>query len=304
VGKINHVFRLHQWEQRLQVAHLVVFCDILDFTSDKWKEIFLDWKKFFDGLGLNGTRWQWRITRWEKNVRRFLRNPEEAGLTVTKIIIYVNLALFTIMVLKGAAAGMGMRPVMRPDTFLLVHMGGQYWPLVLGEGQWWRCLTYAFTHGGIIHIGFNMLVLYQIGPLVEFEIGKARFVFLYTFAALTATFAGFLWHPMVPVVGASGSLFGLIGFAVVFYHRMGDSIALQRRNFMFQWAVFAFIFGLLIGADNAGHLGGAIGGAVLGSLLPFRGGLLRQTDSFFRILGTGSTVMIVASLGFLVISWF
>ncbi len=173
-----------------------------------------------------------------------------------------------------------------------------------GEGQWWRCLTYAFTHGGIIHLAFNMVVLYQVGPLVEFEIGKARFLFLYVFTALTATVAGWFWHPLVPVVGASGALFGLIGFAAAFYHRMGDPVAIHRRNFMLQWAAYAFIFGLLVGADNAGHLGGAVGGIILGLILPIRGALLRRTDPLFNLLGLLSTGAVAASLVMLVASWF
>lgn len=265
----------------------------------------MDWKTFFDRLGMNGTRWQWRIMRWERSLKEGFRGGRmEAPFSVTRILIYANFVLFSLMVLQGAAAGRGIRPLLNPDTPLLIHVGAQYWPYVLGYGQWWRCLTYAFTHGGIIHIGFNMVVLYQVGPLVEAEIGKARFIFLYTFTALTATFAGYLWHPLTPVVGASGSLFGLIGFAVAYYHRMGDSIAIERRNFMFQWAVFAFIFGLLVGADNAGHLGGAVGGIVFGLLLPTKGRLLRSTNGIFNVLGVLSTAAIVVSIGMLVLSWF
>jgi rhomboid protease GluP len=265
----------------------------------------LSW--IIEKFGLNSARWQWRLRRWERSGQSFLRNlrnPAQSGISLIKIIIFTNLALFTAMVLQGAAAGMGLRPLLSPDTYLLIHAGAQYWPLVLIDGQWWRCITYAFTHGGLIHLGFNMLVLYQIGPLVEFEIGRSRFLFLYVFAALTATLAGYFWHPMTPVVGASGSLFGLIGFAVAYYHRMGDSIALQRRNFMFQWAVFAFIFGLVIGADNAGHLGGAAGGVILGLLLPIRGPLLRRTDGLFNVLGIVSGAAVVISLTILLISWF
>jgi rhomboid protease GluP len=264
----------------------------------------LDLKRFFDGLGMNGLRWQWRVNRWKRSLREFFHGgTTRDSFSVTRALILVNLILFTVMVLQGMAAGRGLSPLLNPDGELMLHAGAQFWPLVLQQGQWWRCLTYAFTHGGIIHIGFNMVVLYQVGPLIEFEIGKSRYIFLYTFTALTATLAGLLWHPYVLVVGASGALFGLIGFAVAYYHRMGDPIAIQRRNFMFQWAIFAFVFGLLVGADNAGHLGGAIGGLVVGLILPIRGRLLRATDPLFKVLGTLSTVAIIYSLAMLAISW-
>jgi rhomboid protease GluP len=72
---------------------------------------------------------------------------------------------------------------------------------------------------------------------------------------------------------------------------------------MFRWAIFAFIFGLLVGADNAGHLGGAAGGAVLGTVLPLgiRG---RQTlRPFFNGLGSLCIAATVASLVMLLMSW-
>ena len=230
----------------------------------------MDWKRFFDRLGMNGTRWQWRIMRWQNNLKSGRRREglhAVSPFTVTGVLLFANLALFTLMVFQGISLGLGLGALLNPPTQLLVYWGAQFWPLVLHQGQWWRCLTYAFTHGGMIHIGFNMLVLYQVGPLIESELGAAPYLVLYTATALTATALGYLWHPMVPVVGASGALFGLIGFAVVWYHRMGPP-GHHIRNFMFRWAVFAFIFGLLVGADNAGHLGGAAGGALLGLAIP------------------------------------
>lgn len=263
-------------------------------------------QSIFDLFGTSGVRWQWRLRRWRRNAESFfsdLRNPTGVGTAVTKAIIFANLVLFTLMVLQGVAAGLGMRPIFNPDGYLLIHAGAQYWPLVLVEGEWWRCLTYAFTHGGLIHIGFNMVVLYQVGPLLEVELGAARYLFLYTLTALTATVAGYYWHPVIPVVGASGSLFGLIGFAVTYYHRMGHS-GVHIRNYMFQWAIYAFIFGLLVGADNAGHLGGAAGGAALGLVLPIGVRAKRALNPFFNALGLLSLAAILASLGMLVLSWF
>lgn len=258
-------------------------------------------------LWMSNGRWQWRLRRWRRSLGDlFSSRPGESagGLSLTKVLIVTNLVLFVLMVLQGMAAGRGLSPLLNPDTSLLIHAGAQYWPLVLAEGQWWRCLTYAFTHAGLIHLGFNMVVLYQVGPLLEWETGQGPFLFLYTLTALTATWAGYLWHPAVPVVGASGSLFGLIGFAVVHYHRQGDALSLQRRNFMFQWAVFAFLFGLLVHADNAGHLGGALGGAMMGLLLPGRRRIREALAPLFTLLAVLSAAAILVSLVLLAVSWF
>ncbi len=262
----------------------------------------MDWKAFFDRLGMNGTRWQWRMLRYERDVKALLRGEQVSSLpSPTQLLIGVNVTLFALMVLHGVSLGIGLNGLLRPPTQLLLAWGGQLWPLVLNYDQWWRCLSYAYTHGGIIHLGFNMMVLYQVGPLLESELGGVRFFVLYTLTALTATLADLLWHPGVPVVGASGSLFGLIGFAIAYYHRMGPP-GQMIRNFMLRWALFAFVFGLLVGADNAAHLGGAVGGAVLGVLLPLGIRGRRASAGVFNLLGMACLAATVGSLALMLVN--
>ncbi len=263
-------------------------------------------KPFFDKLGLNGTRWQWRLMRWEKNIAALRRGEGLSGgsFSAARVILIINLAWFSLMILKGITAGLGLQPLMSPPFGLLHYFGAQRWiPEVLHYGQWWRCLTYAYTHGGLMHIGFNMLVLYQVGPLIEREIGARRFIVLYTLTALTATLLGLLWHPYTPVVGASGSIFGLIGFAVTYFHRMGPA-GVGMRNFMFRWAAFSFVFGLLVGADNAGHLGGALGGAVFGLILPIGIRGRKASARFFTGAALLCVIATIGSLAIQVLTWF
>ena len=232
----------------------------------------------------------------------FLKNTLR-GSSLVQILIYANLIMFTLMVLHGTILGLGMKAILNPPTDLMVHWGAQYWPWVLNHGEWWRCITYAFTHGGLIHVGFNMVVLYQVGPLLEAEIGWTRLLSVYTFSTIIATLAGLLWHPVAVVVGASGAIFGLIGFSISYYHRVGGGIGLQRRNFMFQWAVMAFVFGFIVGADNAAHLGGAVAGLVLGWFMPISIRSQRSTDKLFKGLAVLCTLMIIVSIAFIPISW-
>lgn len=256
----------------------------------------MNWKNFFDGLGMNGTRWQWRMMKWERTFNQWRRGDfSTAELNLSRIILYLNLILFSLMVVHGALVGLGFSSLFSPPTQLLLTWGGQFWPAVLEHGQWWRCLTYAYTHGGLIHLAFNMLVLFQVGPLVERELGPGRFIVLYTATALTATIAGLLWYANAPVVGASGALFGMIGFSIVYFHRVGPP-AYQLRNFMLQWALFAFIFGLLVGADNAGHFGGAVGGALFGLLLPPRGLFRPQLNRIWNSLGLACVIATLVAL--------
>ena len=235
---------------------------------------------------------------------QFFLKTSLRGSSLVHILIYANLILFTLMVLHGTILGMGMSAIMHPSPRLLVHWGAQYWPLVLDNGEWWRCITYAFTHGGLIHVGFNMVVLYQVGPLLESELGWTRLFTVYTATALIATLAGLLWHPGTIVVGASGAIFGLIGFSVSYYHRIGGYIGIQRRNLMFQWAMMAFIFGFIIGADNAAHLGGTLSGAALGWIMPISIRDQRKTESLFKGIAMIFLAMTVISIVFIPISWF
>lgn len=263
-------------------------------------------KRIFDFFGLNGTRWQWKLMLWEKKLKQTFRAPVQAGgIPLSQVLIGINILFFCIMVILGIVAGLGpLNSFFTPHPKLLLYAGGQRWDIVIQYGEWWRCLTYAFAHGGIIHLVFNMIVLYQVGPLVEFEIGRSRFLFLYVFATLTATGADFLWHqPNILVVGASGAIFGLIGFAAAWYHRLGGFQAHELRNFMLRWAAFSFIFGLIVGADNAAHLGGALGGAAFGFILPTNSWTRRKTDQLFLVLGIASGVAVIAALGMMVLSW-
>lgn len=219
-------------------------------------------------------------------------------------IIYLTLGMFTAMAAWGAAAGLGMTVLLNPTTQLLVYSGGQYWPQVVHQGEWWRCITYMFSHGGLIHLGFNMFVLYQVGPMLERELGWKAFLFLYIFTGLTGTLAGLFWHPGTPVVGASGAIFGLFGFAIALYHRIGDSLAEARRNFLLQWAFYALIFGFVVGADNAGHMGGLVGGGILGFLIPTGHRMMSRLQPAFSILGWLSLTAIVLAHLSLIGSWF
>jgi rhomboid protease GluP len=232
----------------------------------------------------------------------FIKNSLH-GRSLTQILIYANLILFTLMALHGILIGLGMGTILQPTSGLLGHWGAQFWPYVIKYDQWWRCITYAYTHGGIIHLGFNMVVLYQVGPLLEAEIGWSRLFSVYTLSALLATIAGYFWHFDALVVGASGSIFGLIGFSISFYHRSGGSLAIQRRNFMFQWAVMAFVFGIVVGADNAAHFGGLVAGLLLGWFMPLTVRKQKMADPLFRGIALVCAVLTVLSVIFMFLSW-
>lgn len=103
---------------------------------------------------------------------------------------------------------------------------------VLQYGQWWRIVTGAFLHGGLIHIGVNMMSLWFLGRFIEYALGSWRMLFVYM-VSLVASGLGVVYFsaPNVPTVGASGAIFGLFGALFAIGLRLGrPGMDLVRAN--------------------------------------------------------------------------
>jgi membrane associated rhomboid family serine protease len=110
--------------------------------------------------------------------------------------------------------------------------GSLYPAAVLQDGQWWRIVTGGFLHGGLLHIGVNMLSLWFLGRFIEYAIGPWRMLVLYM-ASLVAAGLGVVYFssPMVPTVGASGAIFGLFGALFAIGLKLGKpGMDLVRAN--------------------------------------------------------------------------
>jgi membrane associated rhomboid family serine protease len=194
------------------------------------------------------------VQRVTSGARRF--SFEGTGALVTKTLIGLNVLVYLVNLAQGAS---------------LSQNGGElfadwalYGPLV-GAGDWWRLLTSAFLHGSLLHIGFNMLMLWWIGGPVEAALGRGRFLALYIASALAGSAGALLVSPGAVTVGASGAIFGLLGAALVFerqgLHVLGGS-ALSI-------IVLNLVITLLPGTNISigGHVGGLVGGALCGLAL-------------------------------------
>lgn len=209
---------------------------------------------------------------------------------VTTGLVGTILALFTLMV--GVA---GIRGVLRPSGEALVTFGA-FSTVLCQQGQVWRILTLALAHIGIIHLVFNAMAISQTLPAFEEEIGAWPTLTLVTLTQLGAVAAHWLWYdPRVLTAGASGVAFGVIGFGVAFFHRQGR---LAERRFFVRWFWYGLIFGVVIGANNAAHVGGFLTGLPLGYLLARqrRGSF---SERAFRAAGVLCLVAWLAALGFL-----
>ena len=132
-------------------------------------------------------------------------------------------------------------------------------------GDYWRLLSAAFLHAGILHIAFNMYALYLFGPYVERALGTSRFVIAYvTMAVASSVFVYWLTEPQVATIGASGAIFGLFGLALVLLIRTRQDV----RGLLVLLAINAFI-SLQGNISWQGHLGGFVTGVLLGAALAY-----------------------------------
>lgn len=150
----------------------------------------------------------------------------------------------------------------------LLRLGGWGAGMLAWPQLYWRMLGFGLVHAGIIHILFNGFALSQIGPALESQIGRSRMLVLVTLTQLASAAASALWGVRL-TVGASGWVFGLIGFGITYFHSMGPAGRVYR-DLLLHWALYALVFGLLMSGsvNNAAHVGGMAAGLALGFMPP------------------------------------
>jgi membrane associated rhomboid family serine protease len=89
---------------------------------------------------------------------------------------------------------------------------------LIAAGQFWRLLTPALLHGGVVHLLVNCYSLNDLGPAAETLLGRRRFACLYAASAVSGNLASYFMNPG-PGVGASGAIFGLVGCLAVYFAR-------------------------------------------------------------------------------------
>ncbi|MER6332418.1 rhomboid family intramembrane serine protease [Streptomyces sp. NPDC001034] len=178
------------------------------------------------------------------------------------LVTYVLLGLNVVAYLVELA-----RPSFEYRFAMLGTTPAGYVPEGVAHGEWYRLLTGAFLHltpgegtFGITHILFNMVALWNIGRVVETQLGRLRYLALYLLSALGGSVLELLLVPESYTVGASGAIFGLGAAYWVMGRRLGHDMREVNRY------MAGLLLWLVISAGLTswqGHLGGLLAGAVV-----------------------------------------
>jgi rhomboid protease GluP len=236
------------------------------------------------------------LSRWMPQT-----SPVTYAMMTICCVMYVLSLIITLKFSGGEGVGGGIMNLGGISTRINLRLGASL-PLIYDIQQPWRFITAIFLHGGLLHIGFNMWVLMDIGPMVEEMYGSARYFFLFivTGAAgyVVSSFFGHL------SVGASGSLLGLIGLLLAATTGRKSLSAQALRSALIRWLVYIAVLGFMFsGTDNAAHAGGLVTGYLLGRVMadrPPAGGSERQRAD---VLGWIAGLALAVSFGFMVFSY-
>lgn len=213
------------------------------------------------------------------------------------IISAVCIALYVIAILMDISAiaqPRGLFGLLAPGGESLYRLGmtGAY---VLSQGYWWTLITAIYLHGSLLHIFFNLLWLRNLGPIVEELFGTSRAFLVFTLSGVFGyIISNFLGVPFT--VGASGSIFGLLGALIYYGRKRGGAFGAAIYRQVGIWALMAFAFGFMFpGINNFAHAGGFAGGYLTAMLLGYHE--LRKEQHWHRLLAmamVGLTILCFA----------
>jgi len=178
-------------------------------------------------------------------------------------IIYINIAFYILSLFLGGISNGGSFNLLSPSNYSLFSLGATGTVPVLEAHRYWTLISASFLHGGIFHILFNMMALYQLGPFVLKEFGFHRFINLYIITGICG-FATSVLFGVSFTIGASASICGLIGAIIYYGKSRGDSYGETIYKEAIGWVVGLIIFGLIFpGINNWAHGGGLLSGIAL-----------------------------------------
>ena len=202
---------------------------------------------------------------------------------VTVTLIIINVLVFLLMYLLGNGSN---------DALTLIKSGAFQKDLIL-SGEYYRLITSAFLHIGLLHLLFNCYSLYVIGRQLESFLGKIKFLIVYLVSAVTGNLLSMLFSNGVSA-GASGAIFGLLGSLLYFGYNYRVYLGTVLRSQIIPLIILNLLYGFIAtGINNAAHIGGLIGGLLITMAL----GIKYKSKASQQVNGT---ILFIIFTGFLV----
>jgi rhomboid protease GluP len=226
-----------------------------------------------------------------------MTSPVTYGILSLSCLLYAASLLWTIR-LTGfqAPSGGGFSALFNLGGIsgqVLQNLGASL-PLPYDLAQPWRYVMAVFLHGSLMHIGFNMWVLMDVGPLVEETYGSARYLFLYVITGI----AGYILSSIGGhfSIGGSGALMGLIGALLALTMGRRNASLQMLRGQLIRFLIYMAIFGIMVSSvDNLAHIGGLAAGFVLGKFMVARPPVAPDERKHAYALGWATAIVVIAS---------
>jgi len=198
---------------------------------------------------------------------------------VSQVLIAINACVWVLILATGGAASLwANRLALLPKGVCakgqaefavskgLCTINDGTWLPGVSDGATYQLVTSMFTQVEVLHIGFNMLMLWILGPQLELILGRLRYAGLYLLSGLVGSAAVYWLSPeFSSTVGASGAIFGLMGALLVFMLKVHADV-----NQLLVWIAVNVAFTFFgTGISWQGHLGGFVGGVVLAGILAY-----------------------------------
>ena len=176
-----------------------------------------------------------------------------------------------------------------------VTEAGLLWGPAVAAGEWWRLATWGFLHANLLHVGFNMFLLFALGPQLERAFGPARFALIYAGSLFAGALAVMVFDWRQPTLGASGAVLGMAAaLAIALWLRGAD----LRQTPTFGLVVLNLALPLVLpGISFWGHAGGVVGGVAMAWILVTgarRSPALVRASAQSLAFGAGATVGLAA----------
>jgi membrane associated rhomboid family serine protease len=186
-----------------------------------------------------------------------VRNPtgtpgQASAFPATIALIAINVIVYLIEITAGGGG-------LNAPSGRIVEDFGLFGPFV-SEGEAYRLVTSGFLHASLVHIGFNMLLLFFLGRLLEPALGTTRFLVLYFASVLAGSLGALILEPNSLGIGASGAIFGLAGATFIIARGRGMEALASQIGFLI---IFNLVFSFSSPRISIGaHIGGLIGGVI------------------------------------------